>query len=39
VQVKGGDLAVEFKRVDLGHYEEIFLIGPAKFVFSGTIDV
>jgi len=39
VRVKGGDLAVEFKRVGLGRYEEIFLIGPAKFVFSGTIDV
>lgn len=39
VQVKGGDLAVEFKRVGLGQYEEIFLIGPAKFVFSGMIDV
>ena len=39
VRVKGGDLVVEFKRVGLGHYEEIFLIGPAKFVFSGTIDV
>jgi diaminopimelate epimerase len=39
VQVKGGDLAVEFKRIGFGHYEEIFLIGPAKFVFSGTIDV
>jgi diaminopimelate epimerase len=39
VQVKGGDLAVEFKRIGVGCYEEIFLIGPAKFVFSGTIDV
>ena len=39
VKVKGGDLAVEFKRIGLGCYEEIFLIGPAKFVFSGTIDV
>lgn len=39
VQVKGGNLAVEFKRIGLGRYEEIFLIGPAKFVYSGTIDV
>jgi diaminopimelate epimerase len=39
VKVKGGDLAVEFKRIGVGCYEEIFLIGPAKFIFSGTIDV
>jgi diaminopimelate epimerase len=39
VQVKGGDLAVEFKRIGVGCYKEIFLIGPAKFIFSGTIDV
>ena len=39
VKVKGGNLAVEFKRIGVGSYEEIFLIGPAKFVFSGTIDV
>ena len=39
VKVKGGKLAVEFKRIGVGSYEEIFLIGPAKFVFSGTIDV
>lgn len=39
VKVKGGNLAVEFKRIGSGQYEEIFLIGPAKFVFSGTIDV
>jgi diaminopimelate epimerase len=39
VNVKGGNLAVEFKRIGSGRYEEIFLIGPAKFVFLGTIDV
>jgi len=39
VKVKGGNLAVEFNRISVGSYEEIFLIGPAKFVFSGTIDV
>ena len=39
VKVKGGNLAVEFIRIGVGSYEEIFLIGPAKFVFSGTIDV
>jgi len=39
VKVKGGNLAVEFNRIGVGSYEEIFLIGPAKFVFSGTIDV
>jgi diaminopimelate epimerase len=38
VQVKGGDLTVSFKRGSKGNYSQIVLSGPAKFVFSGTID-
>ena len=39
VKVKGGELMVEFERVSSGHYQNIYLSGPATFVFSGEIDV
>ena len=38
VNVKGGELSVSFKRGSKGNYSQIVLSGPAKFVFSGTID-
>jgi len=38
VQTKGGKLAVEYDKYD-GHFENIWLIGPAKKVFEGTIEV
>jgi diaminopimelate epimerase len=39
VKVKGGELTLEFERVTSGHYQNIYLSGPATFVFSGEIDV
>ncbi len=39
VKVKGGELMVEFERVSSGHYQNIYLSGPATFVFCGEIDV
>lgn len=36
VEVPGGKLAVEFDRTENG-FTNIFLIGPAKFVFKGSI--
>lgn len=38
VKTKGGDLSVEFDRVD-DSYRNIWLIGPAMKVFEGDIDV
>lgn len=40
VQVKtpGGKLSVEFDKIDDQHFENIWLCGPAEFVFRGEID-
>ncbi|MBI2257525.1 MAG: diaminopimelate epimerase [Flavobacteriia bacterium] len=38
VHTKGGHLKVKFEKKS-SHYENIFLIGPAVFVFSGEIEV
>ena len=38
IQVEGGELAVSFEEEN-GVYSNVFLIGPASFVFEGTIDV
>lgn len=35
VKVKGGELLVSFNRIDPEHFEDIWLTGPAVFVFSG----
>jgi diaminopimelate epimerase len=37
ILAKGGRLSVSFDTDDSGCFKNIFLIGPAKFVFSGTI--
>jgi diaminopimelate epimerase len=37
VQTLGGKLSVEFERLDENNYTNIWLIGPATFVFKGTI--
>lgn len=37
VAVKGGDLKVSFVN-NQGVYQQVYLIGPAKFVFKGIID-
>lgn len=39
VKVKGGELAVEFKSGQGGMFTDIFLIGPAKKVFEGTLEL
>ena len=39
VFTKGGRLSVEFDRVDADHYQNIWLCGPADFVFEGNITI
>ena len=39
VKTKGGKLSVEFTKTDDQHFEDIWLCGPAAFVFTGEIDV
>ncbi|MBA4056889.1 MAG: diaminopimelate epimerase [Marivirga sp.] len=39
IKTIGGDLSVEFKSSHSGTFEEIFLIGPAKMVFEGDLEL
>jgi len=39
IQTIGGNLQVSFQPKDNGHFEDIYLIGPAKRVFAGSITV
>ena len=39
VKTTGGNLSVEFDKIDENHFENIWLIGPANFVFKGEIEV
>lgn len=39
VQTLGGKLSVEYERNDDATYQNIWLCGPAEFVFKGEIDV
>ncbi len=39
VKTPGGQLSVEFDRIDEQHFENIWLCGPAEFVFKGEIEV
>jgi diaminopimelate epimerase len=38
VKTPGGNLSVEFDRIDDQHFENIWLCGPAEFVFKGEIE-
>lgn len=39
VRTPGGNLSVEFNKMDDGHFENIWLCGPAEKVFRGEIDI
>lgn len=39
VKTKGGNLAVEFNKINDQEFNDIWLCGPAEFVFAGTIDL
>jgi diaminopimelate epimerase len=39
VEVLGGTLSVEFKTSQSGTFQDIFLIGPAKMVFQGHLEL
>jgi len=39
VKTPGGNLSVEFNKVDDEHFTDIWLCGPAVFVFRGEIDI
>jgi diaminopimelate epimerase len=39
VETPGGHLSVEFDKFDNQHFENIWLCGPAEFVFKGEIEI
>ncbi len=39
VKTPGGNLSVEFNKVDDEHFTDIWLCGPATFVFKGEVEV
>ena len=39
VRVKGGDLKIHFHKLKQGLFDQIWLEGPAEFVFKGSLDV
>lgn len=39
VKTPGGHLSVEFDKIDDQHFNNIWLCGPAEFVYSGVIEV
>jgi len=39
VKTWGGNLTLEFDRVDDDRYENIWLCGPAEKVFEGTLEI
>jgi diaminopimelate epimerase len=39
VKTKGGSLSVQFDKLDDEHFENIWLCGPAVFVFKGELDI
>jgi diaminopimelate epimerase len=39
VNTPGGSLSVEYNKIDDTHFENIWLVGPATFVFKGTVEI
>lgn len=39
VKAKGGQLIVTYEKAGERHFKEIYLIGPAEYVFSGTYSI
>lgn len=39
VKTRGGELSVEFEKISETEYTDIWLSGPAQFVFSGEIEL
>lgn len=39
IKTKGGDLSVEFKSGQSGTFHDIYLVGPAKKVFEGDLEL
>ncbi|NOT50091.1 MAG: diaminopimelate epimerase [Chitinophagaceae bacterium] len=39
VKTLGGDLSIEFDRIDDNRYENIWLCGPAEKVFEGSVEI
>ncbi len=39
VKAKGGNLEVRYDKIDDQHFENIWLCGPANFVFEGDVEV
>lgn len=39
ISTKGGELNVRFTKVDKNNFKDIWLTGPAKLVFKGSIDI
>ncbi|MEO6733587.1 MAG: diaminopimelate epimerase [Ferruginibacter sp.] len=39
VRTPGGHLSVEYDKISDQHFENIWLCGPAEFVFKGTIEI
>lgn len=39
VKTPGGNLSVEFNKIDEEHFENIWLCGPAEFVYKGEIEI
>lgn len=37
VQTRGGKLSVEFDKIDETHFRNVWLVGPAQFVFKGEV--
>ncbi|NJN42475.1 MAG: diaminopimelate epimerase [Flammeovirgaceae bacterium] len=39
IHAKGGSLTIDFKKTSSGSYTDIFLTGPAKMVFEGSLEL